>query len=66
MNDLPATEGTGLPNPHERFTALYDTYQARVYSYAASRAGHQGVPVVLSKNPTDIALTCGDAVKLLL
>ncbi|MEV4186796.1 RNA polymerase sigma factor [Streptosporangium canum] len=30
-----------MPNPHERFTALYNTYQARVYGYAASRAGYQ-------------------------
>jgi DNA-directed RNA polymerase specialized sigma24 family protein len=33
------TEGTGLPNPHERFTTLYNTYQARVYGYAVARAG---------------------------
>lgn len=49
MNDFPATEGTGLPNPHERFTALYDTYQARVYGYATSRAGHQLAEEVVSE-----------------
>ncbi|MFI6395521.1 RNA polymerase sigma factor [Nonomuraea sp. NPDC050540] len=43
------TEGTGLPNPHERFTALYNTYQARVYGYAASRAGHQLAEEVVSE-----------------
>ncbi|MEV0236504.1 sigma-70 family RNA polymerase sigma factor [Nonomuraea sp. NPDC050786] len=30
-----------MPDRHERFTALYNAYQARVYGYAASRAGHQ-------------------------
>ncbi|MGI5493495.1 RNA polymerase sigma factor [Microtetraspora malaysiensis] len=38
-----------MPNPHERFTALYNTYQARVYGYAASRAGHQLAEEVVSE-----------------
>ncbi|AQZ70328.1 Putative RNA polymerase ECF-subfamily sigma factor [[Actinomadura] parvosata subsp. kistnae] len=38
-----------MPNPHERFTALYTTYQARVYGYAASRAGHQLAEEVVSE-----------------
>ncbi|MEU7004515.1 RNA polymerase sigma factor [Nonomuraea sp. NPDC046570] len=46
---LSPTEGTGLPNPHERFTALYNTYQARVYGYAASRAGYQLAEEVVSE-----------------
>ncbi|MFC6576358.1 RNA polymerase sigma factor [Planomonospora parontospora] len=38
-----------MPNPHERFTALYTTYQARVYGYAASRAGRQLAEEVVSE-----------------
>ncbi|MEU4406087.1 RNA polymerase sigma factor [Streptosporangium sp. NPDC023963] len=38
-----------MPTPHERFTALYNTYQARVYGYAASRAGHQLAEEVVSE-----------------
>ncbi|MFG1961107.1 RNA polymerase sigma factor [Nonomuraea sp. NPDC049028] len=49
LNDVLPTEGTGLPNPHERFTVLYNTYQARVYGYAASRAGHQLAEEVVSE-----------------
>ncbi|WP_188197829.1 RNA polymerase sigma factor [Nonomuraea sp. SYSU D8015] len=37
-----------MPNPHERFTTLYSTYQARVYGYAVSRAGHQLAEQVVS------------------
>ncbi|WP_433351841.1 hypothetical protein ACQP25_02565 [Microtetraspora malaysiensis] len=40
-----------MPNPHERFTVLYSTYQARVYGYAASRAGHQLAEEVVSGRP---------------
>ncbi|WP_230884046.1 RNA polymerase sigma factor [Planomonospora sp. ID82291] len=36
-------------NPHERFTALYTTYQARVYGYAVSRAGHRLAEDVVSE-----------------
>ncbi|MER6946497.1 RNA polymerase sigma factor [Nonomuraea sp. NPDC000554] len=38
-----------MPNPHERFTTLYNTYQARVYGYAVSRAGHQLAEEVVSE-----------------
>ncbi|MGR6918742.1 RNA polymerase sigma factor [[Actinomadura] parvosata] len=48
-NVPPRPKETGLPNPHERFTALYNTYQARVYGYAVSRAGHQLAEEVVSE-----------------
>ncbi|MET9246699.1 sigma-70 family RNA polymerase sigma factor [Nonomuraea sp. NPDC003709] len=38
-----------MPNRHERFTVLYNTYQARVYGYAAGRAGHQLAEEVVSE-----------------
>ncbi|NRQ32421.1 sigma-70 family RNA polymerase sigma factor [Nonomuraea sp. NN258] len=38
-----------MPNPQERFTALYNTYQARVYGYAVSRAGHHLAEEVVSE-----------------
>ncbi|WP_260477807.1 RNA polymerase sigma factor [Nonomuraea sp. WAC 01424] len=38
-----------MPNPHERFTALYNTCQARVYGYAVTRAGHQLAEEVVSE-----------------
>lgn len=33
----------------ERFTAIYDTYRARVWAYAASRAGSQAADEVVSE-----------------
>jgi RNA polymerase sigma-70 factor (ECF subfamily) len=37
------------PDPGERFTALYDTYQPRVHAYAVSRAGRQLAEEVTSE-----------------
>ncbi|NUW35528.1 RNA polymerase sigma factor [Nonomuraea sp. SMC257] len=38
-----------MPDPHERFTTLYNAYQTRVYGYAVSRAGHQLAEEVVSE-----------------